>query len=136
SGWTSRESLAQMYDDVRAQAVEFSQRDYQEDRQFGKADILKVPEMFWEIDHHFQELIGKVVANRGVGMPIFEAMQTIRFRLDRSGALLESESLSQITAMPRHFEFNRPFLVYIQKRGAQQPFFVMWVDNAELLVPR
>lgn len=30
--------------------------------------------------------------------------------------------------------FNRPFLVYMQKRGAERPFFVMWVDNAELLV--
>ncbi len=26
-----------------------------------------------------------------------------------------------------------PFLVYMQKRDAEQPFFVMWVDNAELL---
>jgi hypothetical protein len=32
--------------------------------------------------------------------------------------------------------FDRPFLVYMQKRGAEQPFFVMWVDNAELLVRR
>jgi hypothetical protein len=131
------ESLGKTYDYVRAQAGRFRQRDYYEqDRQLGKADILKVPEMFWEIDHRFEELIGKLVANPGIGMPIVEALQTIRFRLDRSGALLESESLSVIAAMPRHFEFNRPFLVYMQKRGAEQPFFVVWVDNAELLVSR
>ncbi len=33
----------------------------------------------------------------------------------------------------RRFEFNRPFLLYIKKRGADYPFFVMWMDNAELL---
>jgi len=129
------ESLARMYDTIQARAAEFRRRDYyEEDRQFGKADILEVPEMFWEIDHRFEELIGKGVAN--VGMPIVEALQTIRFRLDRSGALLESESLSVIAAGPREFVFDRPFLVYLRKRGAEHPFFVMWVDNAELLTPR
>ncbi|HNS19964.1 MAG TPA: hypothetical protein PKH24_05670 [Sedimentisphaerales bacterium] len=29
-----------------------------------------------------------------------------------------------------------PVLVYMQKRDAEQPFFVMWVDNAELLTRR
>lgn len=29
--------------------------------------------------------------------------------------------------------FYRPFLIFIRKRGVRQPFFVMWVDNAELL---
>ena len=35
---------------------------------------------------------------------------------------------------PRHFHFDRPFLIYVKKRGADySPFFVMWVDNAELM---
>jgi len=35
---------------------------------------------------------------------------------------------------PRHLYFNKPFLIYVKKRGAEySPFFVMWVDNAELL---
>ena len=32
-----------------------------------------------------------------------------------------------------YFFFNRPFLVILQKRNGKRPFFVMWVDNAELL---
>ncbi len=35
--------------------------------------------------------------------------------------------------MPINYIVNRPFLIYIRKRGADRPFFVMWVDNAELL---
>jgi len=49
---------------------------------------------------------------------------------------LESESLGGALAIPRCFLFNQPFLVYMKKRNADQPFFVMWVDNAELLVRR
>ena len=128
-------SLAETYEQVRLRAEEFRRREhYEEDRQLQEPDVLEVPEMFWEIDHRFEELIGKGVAN--VGIPIVEAMQTIRFRLDRSGAMLESEAQVAIAARPREFVFDRPFLVYIKKRGADQPFFVMWVDNAELLVAR
>jgi hypothetical protein len=47
--------------------------------------------------------------------------------------VLESEARLGVAALPREFVFNRPFLVYMQKRGAEHPFFVMWVDNAELL---
>jgi hypothetical protein len=35
---------------------------------------------------------------------------------------------------PRHLRFDRPFLICVRKRepGAT-PFFLMWVDNAELM---
>ncbi len=92
--------------------------------------------MFWRIDHRFRELIGKFITNAGSAMPIVEALQTIEFRLDRSGAAVESESLVTASAIPRFLVFDRPFLVYMQRRDADWPFFVMWVDNAELLMPK
>ncbi len=126
-------SLAETYEHIQRGMEEFGkQRDYSHARWFQGNDDLRVPEMFWRIDHRFAELIGKTVAN--VSMPIVEAMQTIEFRLDRSGAVLESEARVAIAATPRDFLFNRPFLIYMKKRGADRPFFVMWVDNAELLV--
>lgn len=69
-------------------------------------------------------------------MPIVEALQTIEFRLDRCGAVVASESMLAVESSARYFDFNCPFLVYMQRRGAERPFFVMWVDNAELLVRR
>ena len=66
-------------------------------------------------------------------MPILEATQRIKFKLDRCGAMLESEATVFVVASGRYFIFNRPFLVYMKKRDCDQPFFVMWVDNAELL---
>jgi len=52
---------------------------------------------------------------------------------------LKSESRLEVKSItpkePKHFYFGRPFFLYLKKRDAQHPFFVMWVDNAELLVP-
>lgn len=37
---------------------------------------------------------------------------------------------------PRHFHFDRPFLICVQKREPNAtPFSLMWVDNAELMKP-
>lgn len=100
----------------------------------GSTDMLIVPNMFWKVKHRFQELEGRPLANKGYeGMPINEASQMILFRLDRTGAILKSESKIAVLAAPRYFIFDRPFLIYIKKRDAVHPFFVMWVDNAELL---
>lgn len=130
-------SLAETLEYVRTRISDFKKQPYyREERGFGGNDELRIPEMFWRIDHRFEELIGKIVANANPPMPVIEAFQTIEFRLDRSGAVLESEAELVIAAAPRYFVFDRPFLVYMQKRGAEHPFFVMWVDNAELLVAR
>ncbi len=114
-----RSSLSETLDYVRRQIADSrKQPAYTLDRHFGANDEMRVPEMFWRIDHRFEELIGKVVANAKPPMPVVEALQTIEFRLDRSGAVLESESRLAVNSSPRHFDFSRPFLIYLQKRGA------------------
>jgi hypothetical protein len=73
-----------------------------------------------------------------------EAMQMIDFTLSRTGVILRSEARMLPTLSgpdpreqiiePRHFDFDRPFLIYVKKRGGDySPFFVMWVDNAEFM---
>jgi len=63
----------------------------------------------------------------------------IDFTLGRTGVILKSDAtiiIPPLGVVPeqRRFHFNRPFLIYIKKRGpATSPFFVMWVDNAELM---
>jgi hypothetical protein len=105
-------------------------------RHFGVTDVLLVPNMNWEIRHHFAELEGadKRFLNTGFSAyHVGKAMQTIRFKLDRSGAELASESKLYCLPIATHFIFDRPFLIYMKKRGSDRPFFVMWVDNGELL---
>ncbi|MHC4171035.1 MAG: hypothetical protein ACYSWQ_29195, partial [Planctomycetota bacterium] len=96
------------------------------------------------LTHCFAELEGKNLANpRWLGYFFLEAMQMIDFKLSRTGVILRSESHMTVPPFapdrrqmiePRHFDFDRPFLIYVKKRGAEfSPFFVMWVDNAELM---
>jgi hypothetical protein len=105
-------------------------------RGIGIRDVLLVPNLNWEVRHHFPELEGdgKRFLNAGFNSyHIAKAMQTIRFKLDRSGAEVMSEAQNVCKPMATHFICDRPFLIVVKKRGAERPFFVMWVDNAELL---
>jgi hypothetical protein len=61
------------------------------------------------------------------------ALQRIDFRLDTTGATLTSESVIEPTSDPRRFYADRPFLVLMRRRGMKQPFFMLWVENGELL---
>jgi len=103
---------------------------------------LLIPNTSYKIDHHFSDLEGadKTFQNKsGAGLYIGEAFQMIDFSLSRTGVTLKSEaklvakSASVPEPMVSDFIFDRPFLLYMKKRGAEHPFFVMWVDNPELL---
>lgn len=99
---------------------------------------LVVPNLNWELDHDFKELLGKRIKDCDLPDPtIITARQSIAFRLDRSGAKVESEAEMAVGAAkePRSFVFNRPFLILMKTRGAAQPYFALWVDNGELLAP-
>lgn len=133
------DSLAQTLEYIQSRVHEFKGRsDHQWQSRFREFDVLRVPEMVWRVDHSFKELIGRTVANARPPMPILEAMQTIEFQFDRCGVTVKGEAMIRIggAGVPRRFFFDRPFLVCMKKRDAEHPFFVMWVDNAELLVPK
>jgi hypothetical protein len=93
-------------------------------------DRLAVPDLSFLVDHRFRELEGR---------DLILAEQLIRLKLGRTGVEVESEASLATKAeekapeSPRRLVFDRPFLIVLKKRGASRPFFVMWVDNAELL---
>jgi hypothetical protein len=64
---------------------------------------------------------------------MLKAWQSIKFRLDKSGASVVSESGVHPSAIPRQFIVDRPFLIVMKRRSAAQPYFVAWIDDAELL---
>lgn len=130
---TLSETLDEMESKVRQCA---RQPDAESDRSFGINDVLRVPNLNWEVRHRFAELEGsdKLLLNAGFsGYCIVKAIQTVRFRLDRSGATLASEAQVTCASGPVHYVFDCPFMIVMKKRDAERPFFVMWVDNAELL---
>ncbi len=107
------------------------------DMGLGGEDLLLVPDMFWRLEHHFAEFEGKSFKNTHLSQQdMTVARQDIQFRMDRSGAELSSEAEAHWpSAQGGTYTGEGPFLIYIKKRGAKQPFFVLWIDNAELLQP-
>ena len=98
-------------------------------------DVLLVPDIAWNITHHFAELEGRMFKNAQLKEHKVQIVQQdIAFSLNKNGAELRSISFfSLIKSAPFRYTFNRPFLLYMKKRGATQPYFAMWVENAELL---
>jgi len=115
--------------------------DYEVLNKLRPIDKLIVPDILYKLTHYFEELKGKHLGNSKLpGYIILEALQMIDFALSRTGVTLKSYAIGAIAYVPRqieeprYFYFNRPFLVYVKKRqGGTNPFFVMWVDNAELM---
>lgn len=99
--------------------------------------MLSVPNIYWDIEHHFNELEGqdKRFINKGFeGIYLDAAIQKTRFKLDRKGAEVSSEAAGWLGEIGnKNLAFNRPFLIFMKKRGAKYPFLVVWVDNSELL---
>ena len=69
----------------------------------------------------------------GQNLQLDIARQGIEFRLNRGGAELGSEAKVMMLPIPTHYHFDRPFLIAMRKRGAANPFFLMWIDNREVL---
>jgi hypothetical protein len=95
-------------------------------------DQLDVPVIHVDITKHYKELIEKeIVQAHG---PIMEALQTIRFGLDEKGAQLMSLAyLNALSITPHYMEFDKPFLILLQRKDAKNPYFALWVGNPEFM---
>ena len=129
---------------LQGEIAEFkNDSDYEVLRKLRPIDTLVVPDVLYKLTHHFDELLGKHLGNpRWENYLIFEAMQRIDFTLSRTGVVLKSDARvggtaarsARQLAQPRRLHFDRPFLICVKKREPNAtPFFLMWVDNAELM---
>jgi hypothetical protein len=142
-----RNTLNETLADVEGKTSEYKHdSDYEVLRKLRPIDSLIVPDILYKLTHQFAELKGKSLGNQPwllEGYYILEALQMIDFALSRTGVTIKSQARIVVPPFaiehrrieePRYFYFNRPFLVYVKKRqGGTNPFFVMWVDNAELM---
>jgi hypothetical protein len=112
-------------------------------------ESVTVPSMRWHISHFFKELEGaekRLLNNCCRETYLGSAYQDIKFQLDSGGAKVSSSAYNlKSSATPNtpnaqhrpltQFRFDQPYLIYFKKRDAKQPFFVMWVNDADLLIP-
>ena len=111
-------SLAATWDDLKTNLSQPSDH--------AEIGDLVVPNLNFKVDHRFKEL--------ETHPDVIQTHQSIEFLLDKSGVAVGSQAYGAVDAgIAVSLEFTRPFLIVMRKRGATEPYFVMWVDNAELL---
>lgn len=109
-------------------------------------ESLKIPKIDFDLSYSFPELEGKRLLNNGwEGWLIAKALQDTRFKLDEKGAVLKSraffmamkaEAPAPGNAKPRMFIFDKPFLIYMKQKIGKYPYFVLWINNPELMLKK
>ncbi|GAB1401877.1 hypothetical protein MASR1M68_07880 [Elusimicrobiota bacterium] len=107
----------------------------------GPQDILQIPKFDFDILKEYSELTNRDFLNKNFREYfIAKAFQGIKFKLDEKGVVLESyagiigvKSVHMNNDIKRLI-FDKPFLFCLKEKNAKYPYFVMWVDNAELML--
>jgi hypothetical protein len=133
-----QDSLEKTIETVRRRATRPIQAKVR--NRLADGEVLVIPLLAFNVRRDYREIIGRPLLNTGyAGRDLVVARQVIRFMLDETGARLQSEvELADTddfgeTSKPRQFIFDKPFLVCLKERTAIDPYFCMWVENAEVL---
>lgn len=115
------------------------------DTEFGKLDILKVPNIDMNVLREYQELAGKPFAIKdGTLVEIEKAVQTIQMKLDNKGGSIKSEAAMAVTkssvvfdtAEPRNFSFDKDFVIFLKEANKEIPYFAASISDINLFVQK
>ena len=105
------------------------------------SDKFKAPKL--HLDHHrdYVELINKYLANKGFETYFIAQMfENIKFDMDEKGARVENEAVILMTESimmepekPKNFILDKPYWVVMKRADSQNPYFILGVNNVELM---
>jgi hypothetical protein len=106
-------------------------------RPLGEHAGLVVPRLRFDLLRRYTEIVGaRVRLGDAWGGPIGEAWQRVTFSLDAGGADLDSTAVITARGGSREYRCAHPFLLALTRRESDIPYLLVWVANAEVLVPR
>lgn len=130
-----KETLAETIADARQRIEQGGVAEYKQTLQ--PEESLIIPVVSLNVHRKYTELIERHLKNEGLTeLYVTEASQGIRFRLDETGAKLSSEAefgIGSDLEQPRHFVFDKPFLLYLKEKDSNSPYFAIWIETAEVL---
>ena len=112
---------------------------------FNMQDVFLIPVIKFNIATHYKSIEGQGFKSGGEAYHIGTAYQRTGFILNESGAVVESEArVDALSAAlegpdapnkphPKKMIFDKPFLIIVKKKGQANPYFVMKVENTELM---
>jgi hypothetical protein len=109
-------------------------------------DALIIPVLRFNIETHYNDIEGQYIRTPANSYEITAAYQRTALTLDEHGAVIESEGYVEsamtdstgpaATPKPKQLFFDKPFLIVMRKIDAAYPYFMMKVENAELMEKR
>lgn len=114
--------------------------------QFLSDDEIVIPDIDFDISTTFKKLIGNTFHANSLDYEILQAWQRTAFKLNETGAEIESEAKVAIFCngieeeeevtkpTPKKMIFDKPFFLMLRRTDAQHPYFVLHAVNAELMV--
>ncbi|GAA0746031.1 hypothetical protein GCM10008906_33110 [Clostridium oceanicum] len=100
-------------------------------------ETLAIPNIQFDIQTDYKSLIDKKILNRGFEYNfIVNATTNTDLKIESNGLIIKKKTnnfLLKNSYKKRWFIFDKPFLVYIKRKGSNTPYIAMWMDNSELL---
>ncbi len=126
------DTFANIYEEINKR-----NENYQGDATFGESDVLKIPNIDFELQKEFKELENKefkdIYENN---MVIEKAMQTIEFELDKEGGKIKSEAGMMVNKAaiieptePREFLVDNTFNIFLKENDKNMPYFAANIQD-------
>ncbi len=106
-------------------------------------DNFEAPKLNLEYSRKYDAIIGKPFANKGFkNYAVKQMFENIKFKMDEVGARVENEAEivtydtvrnMNVHPIPKYFVLNKPFWLVMQRKGSKHPYFLLGVNNDELM---
>lgn len=107
---------------------------------FNDDDKVEIPIIEFNLAKSFDKIVSSSFKANETEYTILEALQRNAFILNENGAEVESEvemaadAAEEIERVkPKMMIFNRPFVVLLKRKDAENPYFGVYIANDELL---
>lgn len=107
---------------------------------FNDDDKVEIPIIEFNLAKSFDKIVSSSFKTNETEYTILEALQRNAFILNENGAEVESEAEMTADAVeeiervkPKMMIFNRPFVVLLKRKDAENPYFGIYIANDELL---
>ena len=104
-------------------------------------DIFSIPNIKFNIESNYNAIEGQAFTTNSKKYHVETAYQRTGFILNENGAVVESEAYAvtdssatePIKTSPMKMVFDKPFFIIIKHTKSDNPYFVIFVKNSELL---
>jgi hypothetical protein len=98
-------------------------------------DGFEAPMLNLDYQRSYSELIGKSLANQNFeNYIITDMLEKIKFKMDETGATVENEARMGLLLGPSYkFILDKPYWVIMMRKNSQNPYFILGVNNTELM---